>query len=84
MCVICQKSASEPLSCPQNSANRRDPLSVYKDFLENVAEFEKLNALPTQCCILSPGMFDNTIENCMVIKASKHRSCHQRFDNSKL
>ena len=84
MCVICQKSTSEPLSCPQDSVNRRDPLNVYKDFLENVAEFEKLSALPTQCGILSSGMSDNTIESCTVNKASWHRSCHQRFNNSKL
>ena len=29
-------------------------------------------------------MSDNTIESCMVNKASWHRSCHQRFNNSKL
>ena len=84
MCVICQKSTSEPLSCPQNLVNRRDPLNVYKDFLENVAEFEKLNALPTHCGILSSGMSDHTIESCMINKASWHLSCHQRFINSKL
>ena len=49
-----------------------------------MAEFEKLNALPTPCGILSSGMSDNTIESCMVNKASWYRSCHQRFSNSKL
>ena len=29
-------------------------------------------------------MSDNTIESCMINKASWHRSCHQRFNNSKL
>ena len=86
MCVICQNLLQNhyPALKIQPTGVIHLMFNVYKDFLENVAEFEKLNALPTQCGILSSGMSDNTIESCMVNKASWHRSCNQRFNNSKL
>ena len=84
LCAICQKSTSEPLSCPQHSANRYDPLNVYKGFIENVVEFEKLNVLSVKCSIGLAGASDRSVESCMVNKASWHRLCHQKFNNSKL
>lgn len=45
LCAICQEKTLEPLSSPQHSANWRDPLCVYRDFIENLTEFEKLNAV---------------------------------------
>ena len=84
LCVICQKNTAEPLSSPQHSANRRDPLCVYRDFIKNLTEFEKLNKLPVQSGIGSADISERSAEKFLTNKALWHRSCHQKFNNSKL
>ncbi|XP_078343033.1 uncharacterized protein LOC144628793 [Oculina patagonica] len=84
LCAICQEKTSEPLSSPQHSANWRDPLCVYRDFIENLTEFEKLNAVPVKSGIASTDVSERSAEAFLRNKALWHRSCHQKFNNSKL
>ena len=79
LCVICQVETSEALSCPLKR-NNHDAVMVYRDFLQNVKAFEELCALP------APINFgkDMTPERFHQQGASWHRSCHQKFNKSKL
>lgn len=80
LCVICQNSRdTAPLSCPKNRQNRSAD-DVYKDFLDNVREFEKIGALPVDIDFGEHGTPESFAEN----NASWHRACHQKFNKSKL
>lgn len=79
LCIICQKVEEETLSCPLNRQNH-DAQSVYQTFLKNVEEFKKIGALPVAVDYGSEGTPENFVSN----KASWHRSCHQKFNKSKL
>lgn len=80
ICVICQNSRdSAPLSCPKNRQSRNAD-DVYKDFLDNVREFEKIGALPVDIDFGEHGTPECFAEN----NASWHRACHQKFNKSKL
>ena len=78
-CVICHKNIAESLCCPSNRPGL-DTIRVYEDFLANVEEFRQLDALPVN---VEFGC-DGTAEKFLVHGASWHRSCHQKFNNSKL
>lgn len=82
LCVVCQKETKESLSCPQ-STTKYNPIDVYKDFISNVQEFLELDALPVNVSFIE---FDyvGQAETFMAHKASWHRSCHQKFNSSKL
>ena len=46
LCSICQDNKDKlPLRCPENG-RRDDSYKTYKEFLERVKEFKRLNALP--------------------------------------
>ena len=75
LCIICQKKNSENLRCPV-----RNQSDVYGALLNNVEEFRKLTALPVSINFGTQG----TVEVFLEKKASWHKSCHQKFNNSML
>ena len=77
-CIICQKTTSE-LTCPINN-RRYDSMNVYEDFLENVEEFRKLDEIPIEIEHCQAFAAEHFVKN----RASWHRSCNQKFNNSKL
>lgn len=82
LCIVCQKETRESLSCPQ-SINKYNPIDVYKDFIKNVDEFQQLDALPVNVSFIQQNQVGQA-DIFMAHKASWHRSCHQKFNNSKL
>ena len=81
-CVICQQEKpSEPLKCPmQGPASSCEKRDVYSSFIANVVEFRDLTALPTSIYFrdnVSAADFETH-------RASWHKSCHLKFNNSKL
>ena len=78
-CIICQKLTSEQLSCPQLTS-KYEPSTVYENFLLNVEEFKKLDRVRVELNFVG----EWSVEVFMQKKASWHRSCHQKFNNSKL
>lgn len=80
-CIICQKVLKEDLRCPLKACGANyDPRSVYTLFLNNVSEFNSIDALPASISIPTDASVDVLIEN----KASWHKSCHLQFSTSKL
>ena len=63
------------MRCPTRNA-----LDVYKNFLRNVEEFQKLNSLPVSVNFGEEVTVTNFLDN----KASWHKQCHQMFNNSML
>jgi hypothetical protein len=47
-CLICQKNKQESLKCPLDSLQEGIGREIYQSFLNNVAEFRQLDALPTE------------------------------------
>ena len=78
-CIICKKTTPEKLSCPQKGF-KRNAREVYAAFLGNVEEFRQINALPVDVEYGTEGTVETFVKN----NASWHRSCHQKFNNSKL
>ena len=79
-CVICQEETSEPLKCPLDSFYTKDKTDAYLSFLENVEHFREINALPTTIYFGS----DVTAFDFETNNASWHKSCHLKFNNTKL
>ena len=80
-CVICQKHTSEPLKCPLlSSGTSGDKTDAYTSFLSNVEQFRCLGALPTELCFGT----DETAENFACHSVSWHKSCHLKYNNTKL
>lgn len=78
-CIICQNTTRETLRCPSNAYSFNK--DVYTDFLSNVAEFKRLDALPTKLSI----DIETTTDNDLVYNEAKwHQSCHLKFSSSKL
>ena len=77
--IICQQATPENLSCPQTRHNY-DAATVCNAFLQNVEGFCKINALPVNVHYGGKGTAEHFVRN----KASWHRSCHQKFNKSKL
>ena len=75
LCIVCQAKSKEDLRCPTRNA-----LDVYKNFLKNVEEFQKINSLPVKIDFGDEGTATNFLSN----KASWHKQCHQKFNNSML
>lgn len=73
----CQKDTSEPLKCPLDSHDPGGKTDVYSS---NVQQFRDINALPTSICFGS----DVTASNFEMNSASWHKSCHLKFNNTKL
>ena len=82
LCIICQKDTSEPLKCPlHNPVTSSDKKTdVYRSFLENVEQFRDIGALPIELHFGSNESADNLASH----SASWHKSCHLKFNNSKL
>ncbi len=80
-CVICQQDKPEPLKCPmQGHTNSCVKIDVYSSFLANLKEFRDLDALPTSICF-----GDNvSAADLLAHRASWHKSCHLKYNNSKL
>ena len=79
LCVICQQATSEPLRCPLNAHTFHS--DVYSTFLDNVAEFKSLNALPVQ---LKFDTETTSVDDLVSHQAKWHQSCHLKFSLSKL
>ena len=80
-CVICQHDTAEPLKCPLKSPRTSvDKACAYTSFLTNVEQFRNIGALPVKLYFGS----DETVENFVSHSASWHKSCHLKFNNSKL
>ena len=75
LCIVCQAKSEEDLRCPTRNA-----LDVYKNFLKNVEEFQKINSLPVKIDFGEEGTATNFLNN----KVSWHKQCHQKFNNSML
>ena len=80
-CIICQKISETPLKCPLN-ANTTDieHREVYKNFLENAAEFQS-QSLPVE---LKLDLSTTSVELLIANRASWHKSCRLKFTTSKL
>lgn len=80
-CVVCQKKISGPLRCPLNAygADKSAP-AVYASFLQNVAQFRKLNSLPVPVAFGADTDVDELIRN----RAQWHKSCHAEFNANRL
>uniref|UniRef100_UPI00358EABF1 uncharacterized protein n=1 Tax=Myxine glutinosa TaxID=7769 RepID=UPI00358EABF1 len=80
-CVICQRDTAEPLKCPlQSPGTSGDKTDAYTSFLTNVEQFRAIGALPAELYFGS----DETVDNFASHSASWHKSCHLKFNNSKL
>ena len=80
-CVICQQETGEPLKCPLLSpGSSRDNTDAYTSFLTNVEQFRAIGTLPAELYFGS----DETVANFASHSASWHKSCHLKFNNSKL
>ena len=75
LCIVCQAKSEEDLRCPTRNA-----LDVYKNFFKNVEEFQKINSLPVKIDFGEEGTATDFMNN----KASWHKQCHQKFNNSML
>jgi len=79
LCVICQEKTTESLKCPLNTHDPRcDKADAYSSFLSNVAQFQAIGALPVKL------QFACNVEDFVTNSASWHKSCHLKFNNSKL
>jgi hypothetical protein len=80
-CVICQRDTAELLKCPlQSPGTSGDKTDAYTSFLTNVEQFRATGALPAELYFGS----DETVDNFASHSASWHKSCHLKFNNSKL
>ena len=80
-CIICQKITKETLKCPlQSPGTSRDKTKAYETFLDNVTQFRELNLLPTEVFFER----NETAENFAAHSASWHKSCHLKYNNTKL
>ena len=82
-CIICQQETVEPLKCPlqlQGPGTSEDiKIEAYRSFLANVEQFQSIVALPTNI------YFENeSPDNFSAHRASWHKSCHLKYNNSKL
>ena len=78
-CIICQQRTHEALRCLLN-AGGDDKSKAYASFLKNVSEFKRLDQLPV------PIIFgeDITVEKFVTQQAKWHKSCHLKFNDTKL
>ena len=78
-CIICQAETEENLRCPKSHVSC-GALTVYTNFIDNVNEFRKSDALPVQLVwgndITVDVLYDNV--------ASWHHSCHIKFAKAKV
>ncbi|KAJ7381361.1 hypothetical protein OS493_001489 [Desmophyllum pertusum] len=82
-CIICQKTTAEELRCPLRACGAKlDPRSVYSPFLQNVSEFNSLEALPISLSL--PLDININVDVLIDKEASWHKSCHLQFSTSKL
>ena len=79
-CIICEQSGGD-LRCPVDSL-QNNGIEVYNNFIEAVAEFQKLDAMPISV------KFDHEHEGLAELfyrnKARWHKSCRLKFATSKL
>jgi len=81
LCIICQKETAEPVRCPLlTPGTSGDKADAYTSFLANVEQFRAIDALPA---VLYFGR-DETADNFALHSAAWHKSCHLKFNNSKL
>ena len=78
-CIICQAETEENLRCPGSHVSC-GALTVYTNFIDDVNEFRKFDALPVQLVwgndITADVLYDNV--------ASWHHSCHIKFAKAKV
>jgi len=83
-CILCQKDTAEPLKCPLRGplpgTSDGDKTDAYSSFLSNVEQFRAIDALPTELYFGN----DETASSFASHSASWHKSCHLKFNNSKL
>ena len=81
-CIICQQDTSEPLKCPmQSPGTSYDKMTdAYESFLTNVKQFQDINALSTKLYF----QWDCSVGDFATHNASWHKSCHLKYNNSKL
>ena len=81
LCIICQENTMEPLKCPlHNPIARGDQTGPYELFLANVGQFRAFNVLPTHIFFEA----DESAASFAMHNASWHKSCHLKYNNSKL
>jgi len=77
--MICQEDKPESLKYPLASLGA-DSEVFYSSFLENVEEFRRIDALPTNMYFGD----EITIDDLKSHNASWHKSCHLKYSTSKL
>ena len=82
-CIICQDVTDERLECPADS-KRKDAGAGYKSFTENLMRFSDVDDFPVKISLerLDDGDGIEAILRCR--KASWHKSCHCKFNATKL
>ena len=81
LCIICQENTTEPLKCPlHNPIASSDQTGPYESFSANVQQFREVNALPTPIFFEA----DECAASFSMHNASWHKSCHLKYNNSKL
>lgn len=78
VCVICSKGGGE-LKCPADSLNKNG-LEIYRNFLKQVEEFCKIDALPVDVNFKDEGTAETFLKN----RAKWHKACQIKFATSKL
>lgn len=79
-CIICQQRTTEIVKCPLNAVGTGDKSQPYKNFLNIVGEFRRLDRLPVTL------FFDEatSAEDLTKHNASWHKSCYAKFNKCKL
>jgi len=82
LCIICQQDTSKPLKCPMQSpgASYAKIIDVYEAFLTNVKAFQDANALSTNIYFQN----DQSAADFATHNAPWHKSCHLKYNSSKL
>ena len=79
-CIVCQKISDTPLKCPLNAnTNDTERREVYKNFLENVREFQSQGCLPVELKL----DLSTTVEVLIANRASWHKNCRLKFSPSR-
>ena len=80
-CIICQQDTCKPLKCPlQTPGSSGDNTDAYTSLLTIVKQLQDIDALPTNIYFGSEDSASDFASHC----AAWHKSCHLKYNNSKL
>ena len=82
-CVLCQEETGEALQCPAKS-KRHDVGAGYSTLAANIVRFSELNKLPILIDLSRLDEGDGIEATFMKHEAKWHKSCHTKFNITKL